>query len=55
MEPGTVFSATYVDGDAHVDSSRFAGDPVTVCVSASDYALVSLRHHLDQNATSTNG
>lgn len=52
VEPGTVFIATYVDGDVHVDSSRFAGDPVVVCESARDYALVSLRHHLDQGATS---
>jgi nicotinamide-nucleotide amidase len=56
VEPGTVFIVTYVDGDLHVDASRFLGDPMTVCASARDYALVSLRHHLDRNAaTRKNG
>jgi nicotinamide-nucleotide amidase len=54
VEPGTVFIATYVDGDVQGGSSRFEGDPVTVCEVARDYALMSLLHHLDR-ASSENG
>ena len=54
VEPGTVFIATYIDGAVHAVSSRFTGDPVSVCESARDYALAFLLDHLDR-ASSKNG
>ena len=54
VEPGTVFIATYVDGDVQAGLSRFEGDPVAVCNAARDDALMRLLHHLDR-ASAGNG
>jgi nicotinamide-nucleotide amidase len=50
VAPGTVFIATCVGGSVRVATHRFDGDPLTVCDSASDCALISLLDHLHADA-----
>jgi PncC family amidohydrolase len=45
VEPGTVFVATVIDGDARSRRHRFEGGPQAVCDQAARQALVDLLDH----------
>jgi nicotinamide-nucleotide amidase len=51
VEPGTVFVATYVDGDVRARAHRFEPEePESICSAATERALLDLLGHLEATA-----